>query len=309
MRILFWGTPEFATPALRALIGEDHEVVGVITQPDRAQGRSRSTLVPPPVKVIAQEEGIPVFQPERANDAEFLAQLRALKPDISVVVAYGQLLKQDVIDLPRLGTVNIHASLLPRWRGAAPIQAALLAGDNETGVSIQQMVLALDAGPVLFETRTTIPADETAGELTERLAELGATAIIECLALMELGGITPTPQDPAKVTVAPKISRAVARLHFTEPAIKVAREIRAYDPRPGAWALLRDAEVRLFGVRVLSDRRGDPGEVLEIGEMGMVIACGQGAVAVETIHPAGKRRVATLDFAQGRGVAVGDYLS
>jgi methionyl-tRNA formyltransferase len=172
-----------------------------------------------------------------------------------------------------------------------------------------QMVLALDAGPVLFETRTVIPADETAGELTERLAELGATAIIECLALMQLGGISPTPQDAAAVTVAPKISREVARLHFTEPAVQVAREIRAYDPRPGAWATLRDAEVRLFGVRVLPDRAGDAGQVLEIGEMGLIVACGSGAVAIETVHPAGKRRLAALDFAQGRGVALGDYLS
>jgi methionyl-tRNA formyltransferase len=309
MRILFWGTPEFATPALRALIGEDHEVVGVVTQPDRPQGRSRSTLVPPPVKAIALEESIPVLQPERPRGEEFLAQIRALKPDVSVVVAYGHLLKQDVIDVPTRGTVNIHASLLPRWRGAAPIQAALLAGDTETGVSIQQMVLALDAGPVLFETRTPIAPDETAGELTERLAELGAVAIIECLALMQLDGITPVPQDESKVTMAVKIERAAARLNFAEPAAKVARMIRAYDPRPGAWASLRDAEVRLFGARALPDRRGDAGEVLEIGEMGMVVACGEGAVAVETVHPAGKRRLAALDFAQGRGVAVGDYLS
>jgi methionyl-tRNA formyltransferase len=309
MRILFWGTPEFATPALLALIGEDHEVVGVVTQPDRPKGRSRSTLVPSPVKVIALEEGIPIFQPERARDPEFIAQIRALAPDISVVVAYGQLLSQEIIDIPRLGTVNIHASLLPRWRGAAPIQAALLAGDAETGVSIQQMVLALDAGDVLFWTATPIPPDETAGELTERLAELGAVAIIECLALMDLGDVRRKPQDPALVTVAPKISRTVARLNFKQDALQVAREIRAYDPRPGAWALLRDDEVRLFGARVLPDRRGEPGEVLEIGEMGMVVACGSGAVAIENVHAAGKRRLAALDFAQGRGVAVGDYLS
>jgi methionyl-tRNA formyltransferase len=309
MRILFWGTPEFATPALLALIGEDHEVVGVVTQPDRPKGRSRSTLVPSPVKAIALEEGIPIFQPERARGEEFIAQMRALAPDISVVVAYGQLLSQEIIDIPRLGTLNIHASLLPRWRGAAPIQAALLAGDEETGVSIQQMVLALDAGDVLFFTRTPIAPDETAGELTERLAELGAVAIIECLALMDLGDVRRKPQDPALVTVAPKISRTVARLNFTQPAVQVAREIRAYDPKPGAWALLRDAEVRLFGARVLPDRRGEPGEVLEVGEMGMVVACGSGAVAIENVHAAGKRRLAALDFAQGRGVAVGDYLS
>jgi methionyl-tRNA formyltransferase len=306
MRVLFWGTPDFATPSLRALIGEGYEVVGVVTQPDRPRGRSRSTLVPPPVKEIALAVGIPVLQPERPRGEEFLGAIRAFKPDMSVVVAYGHILRQDVIDVPANGTLNIHASLLPRWRGAAPIQAAILAGDAETGVSIQRMVLALDAGPVLHEIRTGIGPDETAGELTERLSALGAEAIVSCLALLDLGAIDERPQDESKVTVAPKIERRVARLDFTEPAAAVAREIRAYDPRPGAWSEVRGGEVRLFGVRVLPDRRGDPGEVLEIGEMGMIVACGQGAVAVETVHPAGKRRLAALDWAQGRGIARSD---
>jgi len=306
MRVLFWGTPDFAAPSLRALIGEGHDVVGVVTQPDRPQGRSRSTLVPPPVKEIALAEGIPVLQPDRPRGEEFLAALRALDPDISVVVAYGHILKQDVIDLPRRGTVNIHASLLPRWRGAAPIQAAILAGDADTGISIQRMVLQLDAGPVLHEARVSLRDDITGGELTEGLSELGAEAIVEALALLELGAIAERPQDEALATYAPKIDRAMARLDFRRSAVEVARAIRAFDPRPGAWGIVRDTETRLFGVRVLPDRRGEPGEVLEVGEMGMVIACGTGGVAVETVHPAGRRRVAALDWAQGRGVAVGD---
>jgi methionyl-tRNA formyltransferase len=306
MRVLFFGTPEFATPTLRALIGEGFDVVAVVTQPDRPQGRSRSTLVPPPVKEIALAEGIPVLQPERPRGEEFVAQLRALAPDVGVVVAYGHILPQEVIDIPRLGTLNIHGSILPRWRGAAPVQAAILAGDTETGVTIQRMVLKLDAGPVLFEARTGIGPDETAGELGERLSGLGAEAMIEALALLDLAAIEERTQDESQVTIAPKIDRAAARLDFTRPAVEVARAIRAYDPRPGAWGELRGGEVRLFGVRVLPDRRGDPGEVLEIGEMGMVIACGSGAVAVETVHPAGKRRLASLDWAQGRGVAVQD---
>ena len=306
MRVLFWGTPDFAAPSLRALIGEGHDVVGVVTQPDRPQGRSRSTLVPPPVKEIALAEGIPVLQPDRPRGEEFLAALRALDPDISVVVAYGHILKQDVIDLPRRGTVNIHASLLPRWRGAAPIQAAILAGDADTGISIQRMVLQLDAGPVLHEARVSLRDDITGGELTEGLSELGAEAIVEALALLELGAIAERPQDEALATYAPKIDRAMARLDFRRSAVEVARAIRAFDPRPGAWGVVRETETRLFGVRVLPDRRGEPGEVLEVGEMGMVIACGTGGVAVETVHPAGRRRVAALDWAQGRGVAVGD---
>ncbi len=306
MRIVFFGTPDFATPPLRALIGEGHDVVAVVTQPDRPQGRSRSTLVPSPVKVVALEEGIPVLQPDRPRGEEFLAQLRALGPDLSVVVAYGHILKQDLIDLPRLGTLNIHASLLPRWRGAAPIQAAMLAGDEETGVSIMRMVLGLDAGPVLLALRTAIDGQETAGELTEQLAEMGAEAIVEAVTRMDLGAIEEVPQDESLVTYAPKIDRAQARLDFTQSATQVSREIRAYDPKPGAWAMVRGGEVRLFGARVITDRTGHPGEVLEVGEMGMIVACGEGAVAVEVVHPAGKRRIAALDWAQGRGIAVGD---
>ena len=306
MRLLFFGTPDFATPALRALIGEGHDVVAVVTQPDRPQGRSRSELVPPPVKVVALEEGIPVLQPDRPRGDEFLAALRAFEPDLSVVVAYGHILKQDLIDLPRLGTLNIHASLLPRWRGAAPIQAAMLAGDAETGVSIMRLVLELDAGPVLLALRTPIGPDETAGELTERLAEMGAEGIVEAVDLLDLDGVEEVPQDQTKVTFAPKIERAQARLRFTAPAASVARAIRAYDPKPGAWGIVNGTEVRLFGARAITDRHGDAGEVLELGEAGMIIACGGGAVAVETVHPAGKRRLAALDWAQGRGVAVGD---
>ena len=306
MRILFFGTPDFATPPLRALVGEGHDVVGVITQPDRPQGRSRSTLVASPVKAVALEEGIPVFQPERPRGEEFLSQLRALAPDIAVVVAYGHILKQDVIDLPRLGTLNIHASLLPRWRGAAPIQAAMLAGDTETGVCIMRMVLGMDAGPVLLALRTAIDDQETAGELTERLSEMGAEAIVEAVTMLDAGGIEAVPQDASLVTFARKIERDQARLDFTRPAAEIARAIHAYDPKPGAWGMLRGGEVRLYGARGITDRRGDAGEVLSVDEMGLVIACGEGAVAVESVHPSGKRRLAALDWGQGRGVAVGD---
>ena len=309
MRLLFWGTPDFAAPTLRALIEEGHDVAAVITQPDRPQGRSRSTLVPPPVKEIAVTEGIPVLQPDRPRGAEFLAQLRAYEADLSVVVAYGHILTQEVIDIPKRGTVNIHASLLPRWRGAAPIQAAILAGDTETGVSIQRMVRQLDAGPILFEARVSLEVGVTGGELTEALSELGAEAIIQALMLMELGNLEERPQDESQVTYASKIDRAMARLDFTKDARSVARAIHAFDPRPGAWGTVRETETRLYGARAVTDRRGEPGEVLEVGEMGMFIACGSGAVAVETVHPAGRRRVAALDWGQGRGVAVGDFFA
>jgi methionyl-tRNA formyltransferase len=306
VRILFWGTPDFATPPLRALLGEGFEVVGVVTQPDRPRGRSRSQLDPSPVKSVAMEEGIPVLQPERPRGPEFLQSLRDLAPDLSVVVAYGHILPREVIDLPTHGTLNIHASLLPALRGAAPIQAAIAEGLSETGVSIMRMVPALDAGPVIHVLTTPIEPDETGGELTLRLAELGATALIEALALMELGEATERTQDDARATYAKKIERDDARVDWSLAAEVVERRVRAYDPRPGAWSTVRGVEVRLFGARAIAERAGSAGEVLETGEMGMVVACGQGAVAIREVHPAGKRRMAALDWAQGRGVAVGD---
>ena len=233
MRVLFWGTPEFAVPALRALIGEGFDVVGVVTQPDKPVGRSRSTLEAPPVKLVAVEESIPVFQPERPRGEEFIAQLRGLAPDISVVVAYGHILTTEVIELPRLGTINIHASLLPALRGAAPIQAAIRDGHTETGVTIMRMVKALDAGPALLTVRTPIPDDETYGELQLRLAEMGALALIETLALIGLGSATETPQDDAQATYASKVDRSMTRIDWTADARAVSRIIRAYDPATG----------------------------------------------------------------------------
>ena len=306
MRVLFWGTPDFATPPLRALLGEGVDVVGVVTQPDRPQGRHRSTTVPPPVKVVAQEEEVQVLQPEKPRGEAFIAAVRELAPDLSVVVAYGHILPKEVIDLPRLGTLNIHASLLPRWRGAAPIQAAILAGDTTSGVSIMRMVPALDAGPVILQADTPIMDDETGGELTLRLSELGALAIVEALTLVSLGDSSGMPQAEEGVTYAGKVTRDSARLDWTRPAVDVSRMIRAFDPVPGAFSTLHGTEVKLFGARVAADPSGDPGAVLEIDEMGMLVACGTGGVRIGYAHPAGKRRLAALDWAQGRGVAAGD---
>ena len=308
MRVLFWGTPEFATPPLRALLGEGFELVGVVTQPDRAQGRSRSTLVPSPVKEIALEEGLPVLQPERPRGADFLSAMGALAHDMSVVVAYGHILPKVVIDLPPAGTLNIHASLLPTLRGAAPIQAAIRLGLAETGVSIMRMVPQLDAGPVLLQARTPIHDDETYGELQLRLSELGAQTLVEALTLIGTGDAPETPQDESFASYAPKVEREDARVRWAESAAAVARGVRAYDPKPGAWTTLRDADVKLYGARLAADASGDPGEVLAVDEGGMLVACGTGGVRVAYVHPAGKRRLAALDWAQGRGVSAGDRL-
>src|SRR5687768_13665207 len=276
MRVLFWGTPEFAAPPLRALLGEGFEVVGVVTQPDRPQGRSRSALVASPIKQIAVEESLTILQPERPRGAEFLDQLRSLEPDISIVVAYGHILPRDVIDAPLLGTLNIHASLLPQWRGAAPIQAAIRAGQTETGVTIMRMVTRLDAGPILLQTSTPILHDETFGELQLRLSELGALALIEALSLLDLGQITERPQDEAAATYAPKIERTDARIDWTQPASDVACAVRAFDPKPGAFTTLRGSEIKMFGARpwphapAASPQSAEPGTVVALDVDGAV---------------------------------------
>ena len=307
MRVLFWGTPEFATAPLRALLGEGFDVAAVVTQPDKPVGRSRSKLRASPVKEVALAEGIPVFQPPKPKGEEFLAELRTLAPDVNVVVAYGHILPRAAIDLPRLGTLNIHASLLPLLRGAAPIQAAIRDGYSETGVTIMQMVPALDAGPVLHQSRTPILEDETAGELALRLSELGAGALIEALALIELGLARPEPQDEAAATYAAKLTRETAWVDWTGSAHDVGRHIRAYDPKPGAWGRVGGVEVKLFGARVAP--RGTShfaGEVLALDEVGMLVACGAGAIRILAVQPSGKRRLSPADWANGRGVAVGD---
>jgi methionyl-tRNA formyltransferase len=307
MRVLFWGTPEFATPALRALLGEGFDVAGIVTQPDRAVGRSRSSLERSPVKRVAEAEGLPILQPDRPRGDDFLAQIRELTPDLSVVVAYGHILPQAVIDLPKLGTMNIHASLLPQLRGAAPIQGAILQGMTETGVSIMRMVQELDAGPVIHRVTTPIADDETYGELSLRLSELGALALVEALTLLALGKAEEEPQDESLATYAPKIEREMARVDWTATAEDVGRVIRAYDPKPGAFSSLRETEVKLFGARLAPGARdAAPGAVLGIDRAGMTVACGFGSLRILAVQPSGKRRMTPEDWMRGRGIAQGD---
>ncbi len=307
MRIVFFGTPEFAVPSLRALLRERYAVVGVVTQPDRPQGRSRSTLVSPPVKVEAERAGITVLQPDRPLGDVFLAGLRRLEPDLGVVVAYGHILRPSVLSLPRLGMINVHASLLPRWRGAAPIQHAILAGDAETGISIMQMEEGLDSGPVLHRIPTPIGPEETAGSLASRLAELGATALVDALPLLAAGFAKPEAQDPAAATFAPKIDRESARLDWHHDAALLARQVRAFDPMPGAWTTYENAPLKLFG-GVATHDTGEPGCVLAAGER-LVVGCGHGTLAVREVQPAGKTRLPVVDWVRGRGISVGARLA
>jgi methionyl-tRNA formyltransferase len=312
VRVLFWGTSAFAGPSLRALVGEGFDVCAVITQPDRPRGRSRSTLVPSPIKEVAVAEGIPVLQPEKPRGATFLKELRALEPDLSVVVSYGHILVKDVIELPVMGTVNVHASLLPKLRGAAPIQAAIREGFIETGVTIMRMVPELDAGPIILQARTPIAEDETAGELELRLSELGALALVEALTLITLDEASERAQNDDAATYAPKIERDMARVSWEEGCGVVARHIRAYDPKPGAFTMRKGEELKLFGA-LATDEAGDEGgahagQVLEIDQSGMLVACGDGAVRVLQVQAPGKRRISALEFARGRSIAVGDVL-
>jgi methionyl-tRNA formyltransferase len=310
VRVLFWGTPEFAAAPLRALIGEGFEVTGVVTQPDKPQGRSRK-LASPPVKHIAIEEHIPVFQPPNPKDDEFADAIRLMQPDISVVVAYGHILPRRIIDLPRMGTLNIHASLLPQLRGAAPIQAAIRQGFAETGVTIMRMVPALDAGPVILQAAAPVLEDETYGELQNRLSELGALTLLEALALLGLGAAVEHAQDDSRATYASKVTRDDARVNWALSAGEVARMIRAYDPKPGAFTTLNGIDVKLFGPRVVALDKIPTPEVEQPGNIvsaddGLVVMCRDTAVRIQEVQPSGKSRMKSIDWARGRGFAVGD---
>jgi len=304
VRVVFWGTPEFAAPALRALIGEGFEVVAVVTQPDKPQGRSREIIFSS-VKQIALDEEIPLFQPKNAKDPDLYEKLSEIKPDISIVVAYGHILPQKIIDLPKMGTLNIHASLLPTLRGAAPIQAAIAEGFTETGVTVMRVVPALDAGPMILQAEVPILEDETYGELQVRLSELGALTLIEALTLISIGQGEETPQDDARATYAPKITRESARIDWRDSAIEIARLIRASDPKPGAFTKTPKGDVKMFGPKVMDGIKGKPGEVLKTtGEL--VIACGIDALRIAEVQPSGKSRMTVHDWIRGRGTEPGD---
>jgi methionyl-tRNA formyltransferase len=302
MRILFWGTPDFATPALRALTGEGMDVVGVVTQPDRPRGRSRSELVPSPVKLVAMEEGLPLLQPESPRTDAFFAEVQALEPDLSVVVAYGHILPRAVVDLPPRGTLNIHASLLPRWRGAAPIQRALLAGDRETGISIMQMDEGLDTGPVLAQRSVPVGDDDDAGSLHERLAELGAEMIVAALTEIAAGRARPLPQPPEGATYARKLAKHETQLDWTHPAAELERAVRAFRPTPGASTRLDGEPLKLWRARVVAARLA-PGEIAG----GLVVGCGQGALEVLELQRPGGKRLSAAEFLRGHPLAPGAH--
>jgi len=297
LRIGFAGTPDFAAVALQVLLEDRHQVVAVYTQPDRPAGRGRA-LQMSPVKQLASRHQIPVFQPQSLRDEAALTELKALNLDLLVVVAYGLILPEEALNAPTMGCWNIHASLLPRWRGAAPIQRAIQAGDTETGVCIMQMDAGLDTGPVLHQLRTAIATNETGGSLHDCLAALGGQALLEVLQAHGCGKM-PTARKQAEegVCYARKLSKAEAQIDWTQPADGIERSIRAFDPWPVAWAMLNDERIRVFAARVLPESATEPpGSILELGEDGIRVACGRGQLEITSLQKPGGKKISATDY-------------
>ncbi len=304
MRIVFAGTPDFAVPALEAIAAAGHEIAGVITQPDRPAGRGLVAAASP-VKRTAVRLGVPTVEAPTLRTAAVQDEIRQLAPEALVVAAYGLILPEAVLDIPRFGAINIHASLLPRWRGAAPIHRALLAGDPETGISIMRMDAGLDTGPVLLSERVRILPADTGGTLHDKLAAVGARLVIAALGGLARGAFAATPQSAEGVTYAAKLGKDEARVDWTRTAAEIERQVRAFNPSPGAGTQVRGAEIKLWRTRVV-DGTGEPGVVLAIDPAGVVVACSIGALRVEELQRAGGKRLPAPEFLRGFPLAVGE---
>lgn len=298
LRIVFAGTPEFAAEHLKALLDTPHEIVAVYTQPDRPAGRGQK-LMPSPVKQLAVDHCLPVLQPPTLRDPAAQAELAALKPDLMVVVAYGLILPQAVLDIPRLGCINSHASLLPRWRGAAPIQRAVEAGDAESGVTVMQMEAGLDTGPMLLKVGTPISAEDTGGSLHDRLAELGPKAVVEAIAGLAAGTLRGEMQDDTLATYAHKLNKEEARIDWSRPADELERRIRAFTPWPVCHTTLGDAALKVLGAKP-APGKGEPGKILDASRDGLLVACGEGALLLTRLQLPGGKPLAFADLFNSR---------
>ncbi len=319
-RVVFMGSPDFAVPALERLIVDGHEVVGVYTQPDRGAGRGRA-MTAPPVAAFARERDLPLFQPPTLRDEQTVSHLQSLMPDLIVVAAYGQILRRPVLDIPPYGVLNVHASLLPRWRGASPVQAAILAGDAETGVSIMQIDEGLDTGPVLARRETPLSDYDTAGTVTDRLARLGAGLLAETLPAWIEQELTPEPQDTARATHAPRVAKDAGRLDWSLPAVELWRRVRAYSPWPGAFTALHGGLLRLHEAWPLTGESGQPpGTVITIPagaaervpaerpRPAFAIQTGEGILVPLKLQRAGKRALFAEEFVRGEHDLIGQAL-
>jgi methionyl-tRNA formyltransferase len=315
MRIVFIGTGEIGVPTLRALLDSEHEVVGIVTQPDKPVGREQRVEPSPIKKEIARSGGfqtpkafgagkppLEVLQPAKIKDPQAIEELRALKPDVIVVVAYGQILPRDVLEIPRLACLNLHASLLPRWRGAAPIQAAIAAGDRETGITVIYMDEGLDTGEILLQRSLEILPNDTGGSLHDRLAQIGPEAFLESLRLVAAGNALRVPQDNARATYAPKLKREHGLIDWSESAEAIEKKIRAYNPWPGAFMKVDRQNLKIFSASVV-DLNGEPGEILR-GDKDLIVATGKGALSLAEVQLEGKRRMSAAEFLRGHGALV-----
>ncbi len=310
MRILFMGTPDFAVPSLEALVGAGHQICGVFTQPDKPKNRGMK-LQAPPVKECALAHDIPVYQPVKLRDGTALALIQELDPELIVVAAYGRILPDDILAAPPKGCINVHSSLLPNYRGAAPINWAVLNGDKETGVTIMHMAHDLDAGDIISQASTPIDPDETVVTLHDRLAQLGAQLLVETVAQIDAGTATRTPQDHEKATLAPMLGRELSPMDFNRPARQLHDQVRGLIPWPAAVATLGDKRCKVFRTVVSADSTDAvPGTVLAAGKEGLTVACGQGTVLrLEEIQPDGGKRMKAADYLRGHPVVAGTILA
>jgi methionyl-tRNA formyltransferase len=305
VRVLFFGTPRFAVTTLERIIASPHTVVGVVTQPDRPRGRGQLYSASP-VKEVALRHHVPVFQPTTLKDVDWQHEIRALGADIGVVVAYGRILPQTLLDIPPMGLINVHASLLPRWRGAAPIHRAVLAGDALTGVTIMRVVLALDAGPMIATVETEISATDTSETLELRLADAGAALLVETLGRMAVGPVPEIPQDESRVTYAERLQRAESTINWTRPAAAIDRQIRGLQPWPLAVARIADRAVALLHSAVVSaDTPASPGTIVRATGDDLHVACGAGVLAITQVKPEGRRPMPARAFLNGAAIHAG----
>ncbi len=305
MRIVFAGTPAFAASALQALIGAGHEIALVLTRPDRPAGRGLK-LAAGEVKQLAERARLPLLQPQTLKEPQLLARLHVAGAQAMVVAAYGLILPRAVLELFTVGCINIHASLLPRWRGAAPIQRAILAGDSETGISIMRMEEGLDSGPVYLTQRIPIAAQDTAGTVHDKLAALGARCIVEALPVISDGTLKAVPQSEAGASYAPRITKVEAAIDWRREAVEVDRQVRAFNPFPGAHCAMRGESLKVWRAAVAPGSPAPPGTILRADAQGVVVACGNGALRATELQRAGGKRLAAADFLHGLALAAGE---
>lgn len=302
------GTAEFAVPTLKRLLASRHEVIGVVTQPDRPSGRGREMRISP-VKRIALDAGVPIYQPERVRSEDFVALVKEMSPDAIVVAAFGQIIPKAILDIPRLGSINVHGSLLPKYRGAAPVHYALFNGETRTGVTTMLMDPGLDTGPILLQKEVEILAGDTEGSLEARLSEVGADLLNETLELLENSAVTPKPQDNSLATYAPSVKKEDCKVDWNQDSRMVVNRIRGCTPRPGAYTILDDSTLKIWSAEMREGESGRPGEVIELRQDGILVRAGRGAVRLAEVQPENRKRMTAGDFARGYGITVGTKLS